>query len=141
MPFLSYFLTTFLTNNKIVTDLTYYFLIISFNYFYTLVFWDPEKISEQLRKSSVSILNINPGKETISYLENVVRATSLVGGICLCTILFLYEIMKQLFPNGYLVNQVNISSLIIVIGVAYDIQKTIRALSKNAFQLKTLEEA
>jgi len=141
LPFLSYFLTTFLTDNKIVTDLTYYVLIISFNYFYTLVFWDPEKISEQLRKSSVSILNINPGKETISYLENVVRATSLVGGIFLCTILFLYEIMKQLFPSGYIVNQVNISSLIIVIGVAYDIQKTIRALSKNAFQLKTLEEA
>lgn len=140
LPFLSYILTTFLNNNKIVTDLTYYVLILSFNYFYTLVFWDPEKISEQLRKSSVAILNITPGKETISYLEQVVRSTSLLGGIFLCTILFIYEVMKQLFPNGYIVNQVNISSLIIVSGVAYDIQRTIRAFSKNLFQLKTIEE-
>lgn len=140
LPFLSYFLTTYLTNNKIVTDLTYYVLILSFNYFYTLVFWDPEKISEQLRKSSVSVLMVTPGKETISYLQNVVRSTSLLGGIYLCTILFIYELMKQLFPNGYIVNQVNISSLIIVIGVAYDIQKTIRAFAKNMFQLRTMEE-
>ena len=33
-------------------------LIIAFNYFYTSVFWDPEKISEQLRKASVSIITL-----------------------------------------------------------------------------------
>ena len=64
----------------------YYLLIIAFNYFYTSVFWDPEKISEQLRKASVSIVNVTPGKETVSYLENVVRASSLLGGIYLSLI-------------------------------------------------------
>jgi hypothetical protein len=41
--------------------------------------------------------------------------------------------MKQ-FLNGYLLNQINISSLIIVVGVAYEIQKTIRSLYKNSFE-------
>ena len=127
-PFLTY-LTKNL-NLPYLNNIIYYLLIISFNYFYTIVFWDPEKISEQLRKASVSLVNITPGKETVSYLENVVRSTSLIGGIFLCFILLLYESIKQLI-NGPLLNQINISSLIILVGVAYEIQRTIRSLYKN----------
>ena len=107
-------------------------LIIGFNYFYTVVFWDPEKISEQLRKASVSIVNITPGKQTELHLEKFVRGTSILGGIYLCIILLLYEFMKQVI-NGSLLNQVNISSLIILVGVAYDLQRTLRGLYKNTF--------
>jgi preprotein translocase subunit SecY len=126
LPFLSYL--SF--GNKNFETISYYLLIVGFNYFYTIVFWDPEKISEQLRKASVSIVNVTPGKETVSYLENVVKSTSLLGGIFLCTILVIFEIVKKI-TKGYLLSQINISSLIIVVGVAYEIQKTIRSLSKN----------
>jgi hypothetical protein len=51
----------------------------------------------------------------------------------LCTILVSYDGVKQLI-NGNLLNQVNISSLIIVVGVAYELQKTIRALYKNVLE-------
>nr|AIM52711.1 preprotein translocase subunit SecY [Ochromonas sp. CCMP1393] len=130
IPFISYLSQNLFENQKFISTILYYLLIIGFNYFYTIVFWDPEKISEQLRKASVSIVNITPGKETISYLENVVRSSSIIGGIFLCAILFFYDFIRQ-FINGYLLNQLNISSLIIVVGVAYEIQKTIRALYKN----------
>lgn len=130
VPFISYLSQTLFEKQKFISTILYYLLIIGFNYFYTIVFWDPEKISEQLRKASVSIVNITPGQETISYLENVVRSSSIIGGIFLCAILFFYDFIRQ-FINGYLLNQINISSLIIVVGVAYEIQKTIRALYKN----------
>jgi len=130
IPFISYLTQNFVQENKFVGTLLYYLLIIGFNYFYTIVFWDPEKISEQLRKASVSVVNITPGKETVSYLENVVKLSSISGGILLCTILFFYDFLKQII-NGYLLNQLNISSLIIVVGVAYEIQKTTRSLFKN----------
>ena len=133
IPLTSYFTDSLFGQVKFLNTLIYYLLIIGFNYFYTIVFWDPEKISEQLRKASVSIINITPGKETISYLENVVRATSLSGGVFLCLILFVYDVGKQLI-NGNLLNQINISSLIIVVGVAYEIQKTIRALFRNMLE-------
>jgi preprotein translocase subunit SecY len=133
LPILSYLTNNLSSNFKILNTIIYYLLIIGFNYFYTIVFWDPEKISEQLRKASVSIVNITPGRETISYLENVVRSTSIIGGIFLCGILVSYDIVKQLI-NGSLLNQINISSLIIVVGVAYEIQKTIRALYKNMLE-------
>jgi len=134
IPFLSYLTNYFGNESKMINNLIYYLLIIGFNYFYTIVFWDPEKISEQLRKASVSLVNITPGKETVSYLENVVRSTSIIGGIFLCTILFSYDYLKQ-FINGYLLNQINISSLIILVGVAYEIQKTIKSLYRNLIEI------
>lgn len=136
LPFLSYFIESVFGPSKILINGIYYILIIGFNYFYTIVFWDPEKISEQLRKASVSIVNVTPGRETISYLENVVRSTSIIGGIFLCFILLIYDSFKQVI-NGALLNQINISSLIILVGVAYEIQKTLRALYKNVLETNT----
>jgi preprotein translocase subunit SecY len=111
-------------------NIFYYFIILGFNYFYTTIFWDPEKIAEQLRKASVSIANIRPGKPTISYLENIAFRTSVIGGIFLCVILFLYDCVK-IFIQGSLLSQINISSLIIVVGICFEIQKTIKTLYKN----------
>lgn len=130
LPFISYLTQNLFGQEKIFETIIYYALIVIFNYFYTIIFWDPEKISEQLRKASVSIVNVAPGQETISYLENVVRSTSIIGGLFLCGILFCYDLIKQ-YINGPLLNQLNISSLIIVVGVSYEIQKTIRSLYKN----------
>jgi len=130
LPFISFLLQSLNSELKVINNVIYYLLIIGFNYFYTIIFWDPEKISERLRKASVSIVNVTPGRETISYLENVVRTTSFVGGVCLCVILFLYDFFKQLI-NGYLLNQINISSLIILVGVAYEVQRTLRSLYKK----------
>ena len=131
-PCLFFFTQSFQQNTTVayLNNLIYYLLIVGFNYFYTIVFWDPEKISEQLRKASVSLINITPGNETVSYLENVVRGTSILGGIALSLILVLFDIFKQLI-NGPLLNQLNISSLIIVVGVAYDVQRKIRSLYKT----------
>eukprot|EP01038_Epipyxis_sp_PR26KG_P008622 gene8622-11655_t len=115
---------------KVIETIFYYFSIIAFNYFYTVVFWDPEKISEQLRKASVSLVDVTPGKDTVVYLNRVVKTASLSGGVLLCYILLTYDIVKQQL-NTTALNQVNISSLIILIGVTFEVQKTIKALYKN----------
>lgn len=134
IPLFSYVTNSLGIQYKLVNNLIYYFLIIGFNYFYTIVFWDPEKISEQLRKASVSVVNVTPGKETVAYLENVVRSSSIIGGIFLCLILFSYDFLKDSI-NSQLLNQINISSLIILVGVAYEIQKTIRSLYRNLIEV------
>ena len=109
----------------------YYLLIIGFNYFYTTLFWDPDKISEQLRKASVSIVNVRPGKETLHYLQQLVFRMSILGGVLLCGLLISYDFIKEFF-HGSLLSQINISSLIIFVGISYEIQKTIKALyTKN----------
>jgi len=130
LPFFSIFSESLGNQYKNFNTLFYYLLIIGFNYFYTIVFWDPEKISEQLRKASVSVVNVTPGKETVMYLENIVQSSSLLGGIFLCLILILYDSFKQII-GGSVLNQINISSLIILVGVAYEIQKNLRSLYRN----------
>jgi len=136
LPFFSYLTNSLGIQYKLINNFFYYFLIIGFNYFYTIVFWDPEKISEQLRKASVSVVNVTPGKETVSYLESVVRSTSIIGGVFLCLILLSYDFLKEIFKSE-LLNQINISSLIILVGVAYEIQKTIRSLYRNVIETST----
>jgi preprotein translocase subunit SecY len=137
IPIFSYFLNSIIDSSNVslvkgITNILYYLLLIGFNYFYTIIFWDPEKISEQLRKASVSILDITPGKATVSYLENVVKSTSIIGGLFLCFILYIYDFVKEIL-NGYLLNQINISSLIILVGVIYELQKAIRVLYKKNY--------
>jgi preprotein translocase subunit SecY len=130
LPFISYLSFLLGKELKIIETIFYYLCIIVFNYFYTIVFWDPEKISEQLRKASVSLVDVTPGQDTVVYLNRVVRTSSLSGGVFLCYILLTYDIVKQTL-NTIALNQLNISSLIILIGVTFEIQKTIKALYKN----------
>ena len=133
LPLFSYFSQSLLGNSiglKTGINFLYYLAVIVFNYFYTNVFWDPEKISEQLRKSSVSIVNVTPGRQTVAYLENVVRSSSVVGGLFLCFILYSYDFLKTVLNSSFL-NQINISSVIILVGVIFEIQKTIRGMYKT----------
>jgi preprotein translocase subunit SecY len=133
LPLFSYFTQTVFGNAttlKMGINVVYYLAVILFNYFYTNVFWDPEKISEQLRKSSVSIVNVTPGRQTVAYLENVVRSSSVVGGLFLCFILYSYDLLKTVLNSSFL-NQINISSVIILVGVIFEIQKTIRGMYRT----------
>jgi len=130
LPLLSSFTNNILETIPFLKNGIYYFLIITFNYFYTIIFWDPEKISEQLRKASVSIINIRPGKQTVDYLERIVFQTSILGGILLCGLLFSYDLVQKLLQGPFLA-QVNISSMIIFIGISFEIKKTIVALYKR----------
>jgi preprotein translocase subunit SecY len=128
-----------ITKNKIPEEISqplYYALIVLFNYFYTTIFWDPEKISEELRKSSVAIEGVESGEKTKKYLENQVKATSLVGGLSLVAILIAYEFVKNQSKSPFL-GQINISSLIIAIGISSEVAKTVQAVYKNArFELQ-----
>jgi preprotein translocase subunit SecY len=126
LPFFSFF-----AQLKVILPILYYLLIIGCSYLYTSIFWDPEKIATELRKASVSIVSIRPGKETVSYLQKVVLASSLLGGLFLCGILILYDFLSKNFAS---LSQVNITSLIIAVGILYEIQKNLQALYKNSIE-------
>lgn len=128
-PFLNYFFN--LPSSNIISKIIYYFLIMIFNYIYTVFFWNPKKITDELRKNSVSILNITPGTTTLSYLERVVYFTSILGGIYLCLLSISFE-MTKLFITTSLFQTINISSLLILIGIAIDLQKKLKIININA---------
>lgn len=124
-PFLTYVIETFIIKNALIGPIIFYCLIVAFNYFYTNIFWDPEKIAEQLRKASVTIVGVTPGNETVKYLRKVVLYTSGTGGVILCFLIIIFNIGRTIFSTGSLFTRINISSLMIVVGVMFELGRSL----------------
>jgi len=54
-------------------------LILFFNYFYTLLQFEPNEVAQNLKKSGASIPLIRPGKSTADYLEGTLVRMSVWG--------------------------------------------------------------
>ncbi len=59
------------------------FLIIFFTYFYTMIIFDTNQVSENLQKMGGFIPGIRPGVKTKIYLDNVLNRVLLVAGFFL----------------------------------------------------------
>ncbi len=105
--------------------LTYFALIMAFNYFYVAVQYNPIEIANNLRKNSGTIPGIRPGKPTSDFIARVVSKITFVGGIFLAIIAIL-----PIFVGA--VSKMNIAlggtTVIIVVGVALD---TVRQLESQ----------
>jgi len=115
----------FLTLNGVVGSLLYFVLIIAFTYFYTAVSFDPQDVSDNIKKYGGFIPGIRPGKPTTDYLTRILERLTLVGALFLGFIavgpIFLARFTGQL--TLYLTG----TSLLIVVGVALETMKQIEA--------------
>src|SRR3989339_1089591 len=50
----------------------YFFLVVAFTFFYTVIVFNPQKISEDIQKHGGFVPGIRPGSATKKYLQNVV---------------------------------------------------------------------
>lgn len=115
--------------------------IVILNYFYTIFLWDPKKIAEDLRKSSSVVTGLPPGLETENFLEKKVTRYSIFGGIALASIAAVPGICKIfLNPRFFIFDVINISSLIIILGVLIEIFQNIQSqLIINTYLQKSYE--
>jgi preprotein translocase subunit SecY len=115
----------FLTLSGTVGSILYFVLIIAFTYFYTAVSFDPEDVSDNIKKYGGFIPGIRPGKPTTDYLTRILERLTLVGALFLGLIavgpIFLAKFTGQL--TLYLTG----TSLLIVVGVALETMKQIEA--------------
>ena len=51
--------------------LFYFILIVAFTFFYTLIVFSPEKISDNIQKRGGFVPGIRPGKETAKYINGI----------------------------------------------------------------------
>ncbi len=61
----------------------YFFLVIGFTFFYTVIVFNPQKVSEQIQKHGGFIPGIRPGTATIQYLSKILYRLTTVGAIFL----------------------------------------------------------
>jgi preprotein translocase subunit SecY len=115
----------FLSLNSSTGALLYFILIIAFTYFYTAVSFDPEEVSDNIKKYGGFVPGIRPGRPTTEYLMRILEKLTFVGALFLGLIavgpIFLARFTGQL--TLYLTG----TSLLIVVGVALETMKQIEA--------------
>ena len=66
-----------LSPNTIQYNIVYFLLVVAFTYFYTMVIFQQQKISENLQRQGAFIPGVRPGKNTQVYLQRVLNRITL----------------------------------------------------------------
>ena len=81
-------------------NLLYVLGIIFFAYFYTAIIFNPDDVSENMRKYGGFIPGIRPGKRTAEYIDTILARITLVGAIYLALVAILPEFLLTGFKIG-----------------------------------------
>ncbi len=122
-------------------NLLYVLGIVFFAYFYTAIIFNPDDVSENMRKYGGFIPGIRPGKRTAEYIDNILARITLVGAVYLAIVAlvpeflltgfkvapipFIGERLDAMLPR-FVTNGLGVTfffggtSLLIVVGVAMD---------------------
>jgi len=94
-------------------------LIVFFAYFYTTMVFNPEDLSNNMRKQGGFIPGVRPGSATMQYIKNVINRVTLPGGIFIALIAVVPSIFF-FFTGNNLIQAFGGTSILIMIGVALD---------------------
>ncbi len=115
----------------------YLFLIIFFSFFYTLLMYNSNDISNNLKKSGAYITGIRPGKSTSYYINGIILRLTLLGSLYISIVClipdFMYDIIGVSFYFGG-------TSLLIVIVVIIEFMTQIQTLMMSNKYLSMLKK-
>ena len=98
----------------------YGLMIIFFTYFYTAISFNPQDVSDTMKKQGGFIPGIRPGLHTREYIENILTKITLPGSIFLAIVAILPTFMMRMNVNTEFAHFFGGTSLLIVVGVALD---------------------
>lgn len=101
-------------------------LIVFFAYFYAKISFNPEDVSKQIQSNGGFIPGTRPGKPTADLLKKISNRITLFGAIFLAFIAIVPTIIFQLIESS-LVNAFSATGMIIIVGVALEIEKQLQA--------------
>lgn len=115
---IGYFLNANFQQNSFLYNFVMFILVILFTYFYTSIQFNPEKISDDVKKRGGFIPGIRPGLNTTSYLKSVISKITLGGGIFLGLVAVLPYIIHSFL--GFSTFAIGGTSVLIVVSVVLD---------------------
>jgi preprotein translocase subunit SecY len=74
-------------------NLLFVVMILFFAYFYTAIIFNPDDVSENMRKYGGFIPGIRPGKRTAEYIDGILARITLVGAIYLAIVALVPEFL------------------------------------------------
>ncbi|MCA9877473.1 MAG: preprotein translocase subunit SecY, partial [Thermomicrobiales bacterium] len=114
-----------LAPDTIQYNILYFLLVVAFTYFYTMVIFQQQKISENLQRQGAFIPGVRPGKNTEKYLLRVLNRITLIGALFLGVVAIMPYIASELTGVNSLL--LGATSLLIVVGVAIDTMRQLEA--------------
>jgi preprotein translocase subunit SecY len=115
----------FLSPNTFQYNAIYFFMVVGFTYFYTMVIFQQQKIPENLQRQGAFIPGVRPGRNTQLYLQRVLNRITLIGALFLGLVAILPYIAAQITGVNTLL--LGATSLLIVVGVAIDTMRQLEA--------------
>jgi preprotein translocase subunit SecY len=121
------FLQTLLQERGLWYNMIYVALIFFFMYFYTAIVFNPQEISNNLKKYGGFIPGIRPGKTTGEYLDFVATRIVFVGALYVSLVAIFPNFIMRIFnvPSYALASFFGGTTLLIMIGVVLDTMKQI----------------
>ncbi len=135
---------SYLTPGTWSYTLIFVVLIIAFTFFYVPIIFNPEEVSENLKKNGGFIPTVRPGKPTTDYLFMILNRLTLWGSIyialvCIIPQLVYFELGAESFAYVF-----GGTAILIVVGVTLDTASQIESfvVSKNyeAFMSRTTKK-
>jgi len=118
-------IASFMNPNGSAYSIIYFLLVVGFTYFYTAVVFNPEKISEDLKKYGGFIPGVRPGEATAHYLNNVLSRITFAGALFLGLIAIIPNIMQYTFSVPSL--SIGGTGLLIVVSVVLETTKQLQS--------------
>lgn len=115
-------LSRFFSPNSVQYNIIYFLMVVGFTYFYTMVIFQQQNLSENLQKYGGFIPGIRPGRPTSEFLTKTMYRITWIGALFLGTIAVLPFIVNV---GSTLV--LSSTGLLIVVGVVVDTLKQLEA--------------
>jgi preprotein translocase subunit SecY len=119
------FLVRAFAPEALVYNLLYFLLVVGFTFFYTIVVFNPQKISEDIQKHGGFIPGIRPGAATRDYIAKVLYRITTVGALFLGLVAVSPVVMSKLTGISDLV--IGGTGILIVVSVILETFKVVEA--------------
>jgi preprotein translocase subunit SecY len=123
---LGFFFNSNFQQNSLLYNFVMFLLVVLFTYFYTSIQFNPEKISDDVKKRGGFIPGIRPGQNTTSYLKSVINKITLGGGIFLGIIAILPFLIQSFI--GFSTFALGGTSVLIIVSVVLDTLRKLESI-------------
>ncbi len=120
------FLATSFQPGSGLYEVVYFITVFAFTYFSTAVFFDPEDLAEELKKSGAFVPGIRPGKPTANHISYIVTRITLAGAVFLGLVAILPSIVAK--ASGVSSLAIGGTGILIVVSVVLETVKQIQGL-------------
>lgn len=112
------------SRNGVLYNILTFLLIIVFTFVYTSVIFDPQELSQNLKKNGGFIPGIRPGKQTADELDKILTRLGLVGALYLASLALMPNILQAFVSMPFVLGG---TSLLIVVGVGLELSSQLEA--------------